>query len=218
MITSYDTLPLGIYLDICAISRDESREDVDRQVSIIALLSGESERSILNLPIPQYQQRAAAAEFLRAEPEKLGRPLAKYALGPWSLLPTLDPEKLTTAQYIDFQTFAPAADEKLVELLSVLLVPEGHPYNDGYDVVEVQNAIREHLSVADALALSAFFFKSWLELTTDTLASLEKETRKAGRIKDAAKRQKALEDLARLKKDLRTRSQAVGVGLRRWTS
>ena len=192
MITSYDTLPLGIYLDICAISRDEAREDVDRQVAIIALLSGESERAILNLPIPQYQQRAAAAEFLRAEPEKLGRPLAKYALGPWSLLPTLDPEKLTTAQYIDFQTFAEDRDHKAVEMLSCFLVPRGCDYNDGYDVLDVHRAIRDEMSVATVLSLLAFFFKSWLVSTRDTLIYSKREAR---RIQDPETRKKALAEI-----------------------
>ena len=63
-------------------------------------------------------------------------------------------------------------------------------YNDGYDLADVQAAIREHLSVQDALALVADFFRRWLALTRATLNSLDKELKKADRIKDATKRAK----------------------------
>ena len=216
MITTYDNCPLGIYQDIERISRDPDREDIDNQVSIRALLSGKTERDILNLPLPDYHVLAVQSEFLGRPAPKASRPAAKYHLGEFHLVPSLDVRTLTTAQYIDFQAFAPKGDEALVELLSVLLVPDGLHYNDGYDVTQIQQAIREHLSVSAAISLSAFFFKSWLTLTEDTLDSLEKEAKKAKRIKDPTKRAELLTQIAKAKQDLRRRSKLVGVGLRRW--
>ena len=217
MITTYDNCPLGIYQDIERISRDKGREDIDKQVAILALLSGKTERDILNLPLPDYHVLAVQSEFLGRPAPKASRPAAKYRLGDFTLVPVLDLRKLTTAQYIDFQTFAPQGDDKLVELLSVLLVPEGMTYGDGYDTALVQQAIREELPVSAAISLSAFFFKSWLTLTEDTLASLETEVKKARKIKDATKRAELLTRIEKTKQDLRRRSKLVGAGLRRWT-
>lgn len=216
MITTYDTCPLGIYQEIERISKDDAREDIDKQVSILALLTGKTERDILNLPLPDYHLLAVRSEFLGQPAPKAKRPADKYHLGKFDLIPVLDVRKLTTSQYIDFQAYAPQGDAALVELLSVLLVPEGCAYGDGYDTREVQQAIREELPVSAAISLSAFFFRSWLQLTEATLDSLEQEVRKAKKIKDPARRTEALAQITKAKQDLRRRSKLVGAGLRRW--
>ncbi|MCR5071201.1 MAG: hypothetical protein K6A62_04670 [Bacteroidales bacterium] len=217
MITNYDNCPLGIYQDIERIGKDETREEIDKQVSILALLSGKTERQILNLPIADYQLLVVRAEFLGLPAPSAKRPLSKYHLGDFDLVPVLDLRKLTTAQYIDFQAYAPQGDAKLVELISVILVPEGMTYGDGYDPLDVQRAIREELTVTDAISLSAFFFSSWLRLTQDTLGSLEKEVRKAKKIKDPQKRAEKIQQIQKTKATLRKYSRYVGVGLRRLT-
>lgn len=216
MITTYETCPLGIYQDIERISKDKDREDIDKQVAILALLSGKTEREILNLPLPDYHLIAVQSEFLGRPAPKAKRPLDKYHLGKFDLVPVLDLRKLTTAQYIDFQAYAPQGDAALVELLSVLLVPEGCAYGDGYDTREVQQAIRDELPVSAAISLSAFFFASWLTLTEDTLGSLETEMKKAKKIKDPQRRAEALAQITKAKRDLRRRSKLVGAGLRKW--
>ena len=47
IIDSYDTLPLGIYLDIMALCEDAAMEEDDRQLQIISLLTGEDEDTLL---------------------------------------------------------------------------------------------------------------------------------------------------------------------------
>lgn len=195
IIDSFAALPLGLYLDILAVNADEARDEVDRQVATLALLTNTSEREILNLPIPEYSELAAAARFLGEQPAIPSRIAASYVCGPFRLKPTADFRRITAAQYIDFQTFAPEGDARFVELLSVFLVPEGKDYNDGYDVLEVQAAIRADLSVLDALALSAFFltrFARSIRATETSLCRLVKKERNPKR------RAKMEEQLARL--------------------
>ena len=70
---------------------------------------------------------------MRYEEIKKKLPVAKkYILGTFELIPCRDFRKVETGQYIDFQTYAPDLDNRLVEFLSVILVPKGHRYNDGY--------------------------------------------------------------------------------------
>lgn len=223
MINSYDKLPIGTYLDIqAATPRDPAEdnviEDLNYQVAVLSALSGLTERELLNLPIGEYRAMVEQASFLTKAPASVKRPAGRYNLGDFTLIPTSDLRKVTTAQYIDFQSYAPEGNAKLVELLSVFLVPAGHHYGDGYDPLDVQAAIRAELSVADAVALVAFFFESWVRLTQDTLRSLEKETRNARRIRDPKKRAELLERIARTKQDLTNSLKSVGDGLRRLTS
>lgn len=68
---------------------------------------------------------------------------------------------MTTAQYIDFQTYTQDTMRNLPQILSCLLIPQGKKYNTDYDIIEVQDAIRTHLSVTDCNRLSAFFLRRW---------------------------------------------------------
>ena len=156
IINNYADLPVGLYMDIIAVDRSPLGE-FDKQVRIISILSGIAEADILALPVPEYKRIAAATEFL-IHPCQEGRMAKSYRLGDLVLVPTQDLTKITAAQYIDFQTLSQEGEEKTVELCSVFLVPKGHKYADGYDIADVQDAIRRHLSVQDVVTLAAFFF------------------------------------------------------------
>lgn len=176
MIDNYRDLPLGVYEQICSVE-DTEREDIDKQVAVLSLLSGMPERDILNLPLPEYREMSGKAEFLRTPPEALPRVADAYLLGGFKLKPTKDLRKITAAQYIDFQSLAPDGDKRLVELLSVFLVPEGYKYGDGYDVLDVHAALRAEMNVADALAVTAFFLDRYASLIRSTATSLERMMR-----------------------------------------
>ena len=177
IIENFAALPVGVWLDILAVNSDEAREDIDKQVGTIALLTGMTEREVLNLPIAEYSALARKADFLGVAPARLPRAARSYKCGDWTLRAQMDLRKITAAQYIDFQTFAPEGDKRLVELLSVVLIPDGKEYNDGYDIAEVQAAIREHLSVEQALSLTAFFLTKFAALIRSTRNSLSQIAR-----------------------------------------
>jgi hypothetical protein len=83
-----------------------------------------------------------------------------YEVGEWRLIPTLKRKNITTAQYISFQELsAQHSEDKMVQLLACLLIPEGKKFNEGYDIDDVIEAISEHLSIVDANALYAFFLR-----------------------------------------------------------
>ena len=181
IIDNYAAVMVGDYLDICKVSRDDSLDDLDKQVKILAILYGVTEDDILNLPLPSYKEMAAASAFLEVPCEKVPRVASKYTLGDLVLVPSADPSKLTTGQYIDFQTFAQKGEETLVEQLSCFLIPQGCKYGTGYDVADVHRAIRDHLSVADVLALAAFFLTSWFKSIEATRIFSERQRRRLER-------------------------------------
>lgn len=175
IIDSFAALPVGTWLQILDVQDDPAREDVDKQVGTIALLTGRSERDILNLPLAEYTRLARKADFLGVAPSRLPRVARTYQAGEFKLHPAINLQKITAAQYIDFQTFAPEGDKRLVELLSIALVPDGAGYNDGsYDIEAVKDAIRADITVEQALSLTAFFLTKYASLIRSTRISLSR--------------------------------------------
>ena len=193
IIDNYRKLPIGKYLDIVRLCETEMNE-VDRRVKIIGILTGLTDDEVLNLPLMEFTECSAKAKFLDKEcPENLIPAVSRsYAIGGFVLLPVTDIRKITTAQYIDFKTFEKDKEHNFVEMLSCFLVPRGKDYNDGYDILDVHNAIKREMSVAEVLSLLAFFFKSWAGLIRSTLYSSIKEV---GRIADEGTKRRISEKI-----------------------
>lgn len=169
-IDNYRDLPVGKYEEIVRLCNEEMT-DVDRKVAIVAVLTGKTEDDVLRLPLDKFTEYSAKSRFLESEcPENLIPGVARsYPIGGFVLIPTTDIRKITAAQYIDFQTFSKERESKTVEMLSCFLIPRGCEYNEGYDVLDVHRAIREEMSVAEMLALLAFFFGRFLQSMQTTL-------------------------------------------------
>ena len=191
MIDNYNTLTLGLYLDIDAVLQSDA-EDIDKQVRIIALLDGTTPEAVLALPLKEYSAKAAATEFLRHDCPPISAP-SRVISGDLVLIPTKDFSNITTAQYVDFQTFSKGGTAKLPELIAVLLVPEGRNYNDGYDVAQVVRVVRD-LPLPVALGLSAFFFGQLVQSIQASLTSLESAAKSLPKRRRAELERKA-EDL-----------------------
>ncbi len=206
MITSYKQLPVGLYLDICEASQDESMDELAKQVRILALLSGTTDDEILNMPIADYQRAVVASDFLQREYQPSGRCASSYKVGGYDLRPFADWTKMTAAQFIDYQTYAGKGTEPhIVEIVSVVLVPAGKKYGDGYDVADVQRAIRDNLSVADVLDIVAFFFSQYAAFLKDSLTYLK---RRALKMKDGTEKETALKQVRLME----ARLQSLGGG------
>ena len=197
IIDNYRKLPIGKYNEIVKLCETEM-DEVDRKVSIVAILTGLTEDEVLALPITDFTECCAKAKFIDLPcPETLIPSVSKsYPVGGFNLVPVTDMRKVTTAQYIDFLSFSKDKEHNIVEMLSCFLVPKGMDYNEGYDILDVHNAIKEEMSVAEVLALLAFFFGSWTRSIHSTLSSSE---RMARRVKDKGKRQMMMERIAELR-------------------
>lgn len=206
IIDNYRDLPIGMYLDICEIDRRTDIDELHKQVGIISLLSGMAEEDIYALPIGDYKTLASKTRYLSHPYDGEVLTAKVYSLDGWVLQPVQDFRKITTAQYIDFQTFVKGGESNIVEIISTMLVPKGKKYNQDYDVVELQKSLREHLSVADALSLFAFFFVQYNQLIKDSLTSCREEAMK---IPDKEMRRKTLRKIQEQEDLLKS-----GVGLR----
>lgn len=190
IVDNFKTLTLGQFEQIQRILKSEG-EDIDKQIQVLSVLSGLTEDEILALPITEYKQMVVASNFLGSEDMGSPRLAKSYTLGGLKLVPTTDFRKIITSQYVDFQELTKQGDvnEHIVEVLSIVLVPEGKTYGKDYDLADVQRAIRQYLSFADACALLAFFLNRYRALIVDSLRSSMKE---AAKIADKTLREKTL--------------------------
>lgn len=178
IIDNYRNLPIGKYLEILSLSQDESVDALEQQVKTISILTGLTEDDVLALPITKYKELAGKTKFLENGYDGKLQVAKSYGLGGMELIPVKDFAKITTAQYVDFQNLSKEGDQYLVETLSTLLIPKGKKYMDGYEIEDVRQAIRENLSVADVLSLSAFFLTKFVKSIKDFQTYSIKEIQK----------------------------------------
>ena len=203
IIDNYRNLPVGKWLEILELSKDENVDALEQQVKTIAILTGLTDDEVLDLPIMEYKSLAEKTMFLEKDYEGKLQIAKSYGLNGIELIPVKDFNKITTAQYVDYQTFSKEGDMYLVQTLSTLLVPKGKKYNDGYDMDAVQQAIRDNLSVADVLSLYAFFLTKWVKSIKDSQTYLDKEIKK---IPNKLMREKLMKQVQEM------RSKINGVG------
>lgn len=164
MIHNYKELKCGQYLRICDILKTEPDEEKD--LAILSVLSGKTTDELLDMPLDDYLAIKQDASFLFEAPE-LGEPDNTYEVGQFVCTVVKDFRRLTAGQFLDFQDVR----GDLVSLLSIILVPANHTYGNGYDIIDLQDAIREHLSAYDALTLNAFFLRLTRRYAHDTVIS-----------------------------------------------
>ena len=205
MIDNYNDLTIGKYQEIQAVLNGEIVDEYATNIQLVSILSDMTEDEVGSMGLTEYKALNQKLVFLTEMPvQKMVAD--KYKIGGFELDTMLAVDKMTVSQYVDYQTFIKEPDKYLVELLSIFLIPKGKKYNEGYDIIEVQKAIRDNLSIVDAMSLSAFFLFFYQSLTKATLTCLTKKLKKMKRkMKDKEEIQKMEEAIRNL--------ENVGVGL-----
>ena len=85
--------------------------------------------------------------------------------------------QMTTAQFVDYQNYSKENPVDISKCLSVFIIPKGHTYNDGYDLKQVQEDIKD-LDMVTINTLAFFFKKSFVLLLEITLLCLTQDTKK----------------------------------------
>jgi len=130
-------------------------DETERTIAIAELILG---NDVTNLPISEFKKEIAKLEFMK-EPIPDGIPPKKIELNGKKYFIDSLLGNISTAQYVDFTNHSKSGN--MAKMLSVFIIPEGHKYNDGYDMLEVINDI-EQLPIP-VVNSTAFFFKRQLE-------------------------------------------------------
>lgn len=178
MITAYNQMPITTYGKILDIIQDNSRDSIDKEVAMISILANKTTEEIENMPLVELRGLTSQLGFLTEKAEAV-EVRKEYKVGDYILIPEKKISKIKAGQFISFQEFAKVYRDNnndvnvIPLLLSCFLIPKGKKFAEGYDVEDVQEAIAEHLSVVDALALTVFFLASIKQSQATILHYLE---------------------------------------------
>lgn len=135
-------------------------DETEKMISLVEIVLGED---VTKLPLAEFKEVVKQLDFMKEEipesipPKKLEVNGRKYFVD--CLL-----GNITTAQYVDYTNHANTED--VAKMLSVFIIPEGHKYNDGYDILQVISDIND-LPITVVNSIAFFFgkqFRKFIEI------------------------------------------------------
>lgn len=151
--------------DKISIKKYYELEGLEKDSEILAVLCECSEEEIANLPYLEYQNLVGEVGWLKTFTFDTKHDLKKVKIGNRKYKVVNTVGKMTTAQYIDFQTLYAKNDLKTYygSILATFLIPvKKKSYNQGYDVVEEARYIYENCNIQLANQVMYFFLKRCL--------------------------------------------------------
>lgn len=142
-------------------------------VNLLAVLSGESPSLFENLPISTFTSLVPKVMFVTQELPQV-KVRDNYIINDHRYKLDANIPSITTAQYIDYQTYMKEPQIDLQKVISVFLIPEGHKYNDGYDMSEVLSDIHQ-MKIVDVKAIGFFIQKQSALFILATRSYLQKQ-------------------------------------------
>ena len=178
---SWGEVTLADYERIMKVVYDTDLSDAEKDVALISILTDKPEDEIWQMPVSDIKMLEVELLFLTSDftyPKTIN--FKRIKIGDWECEVLPDLNKMTYAQFVDYQTYIRDTDESGIsprnkaEILSVFFIPKGKKYNDGYDIVELQKAIKENVSIMVYNSVWFFFLRkseSSLSSTATSLAS-----------------------------------------------
>lgn len=164
----WESITLGEYLEITSILQAKETKLFSKENEILKILTGEREFNFTSLGINDFNRLVAEASFLSTEIPTEGVKL-EYNINGKKFKACVKDDLITTAQFIDLNTLL-QKELNISDIISILLVPKGHEYNDGYDMVEHKNYLENNMKIIDVNAISFFFlFLAQIQLNNTNL-------------------------------------------------
>ena len=160
----------------------------DKMIELASILSEKSVQEVESMPLTEVAPIFAMVQQLNGKP-KAGKPRKTYMVNNWNNELICTGEEFSVAQWADFVSYAKDMENNLVEILSVVLIPKGHKYNDGYDIKALQKELG-YMNVSDALGVCFFFLNRFLKRQSYILLCLAGWSALRGKMKIAKKAMK----------------------------
>lgn len=157
---TYKELTVKQYFEIL-----DALKEIDEPIQVTeALIKIIFDKDLASLDIMQANKLIKELDFLN-QPYKTSKPKQVYVIDNMEFNPVFDITKITTAQYIDFQTLIKLDNKKL--LMNCLFIRKGESYGDN----DYSDLLYNKMSIADYLDVLDFFRIALKRLTADTLDS-----------------------------------------------
>lgn len=173
IVDSWDKMSLGMFIKIDKLVDADMDEDT-KILKAAAILSNKSFEEIESLPLSEAMALVSKTSFLYSDIER-GKFKKNLNLGGRQYCVLGSSEEMTAAQFIDFQAISKDVKKMLPEFMAIFIIPKGHKYGDGYNMVQVLNDIENHLTVVEALSMADFFTNAYKRLLKRTLLYYEAE-------------------------------------------
>lgn len=161
---------------------EEEITDIDelatRRMSVVL---GED---VEQLTIPEFVEKTKDCEFL-ATPIPTVKVKQKYTINGRCYVAHLNPFEMSMGQYIDFKSMQ-GNNADWEQLLTIFLIPDGHQYNDGYDLEKAKSDFL-CLAIPDVLAIANFFFRLTIKYRKIIRHSLKRMLKKQAGNKEIKK-------------------------------
>lgn len=173
----------------------QREDEIERVVGFVALFNDMTEDEVLALPLDKFKNYVKDLGWMNTPPD-IEQPREEYTINGKPYMLTMNFHKLTTAQYIDFQSYSKS--DNYSQMLSVFLIPKGCKYNDGYDVMDAINDIRT-MPIGEVLGLMGFFiilYRSWSQALLKYSSRILRKAAKREKSEKIMETVKEMENLA----------------------
>ena len=153
-------------------------DEITKQAELISIIEDIDIDDVLNMSLQESASKVKSLIFLNEFQMKEYRSLKTIVMGGKTYDVISDMSKMTTASFIDYQTYIklPFRDS-YDKILSCFIIPAGFIYNDGYDVMEVQELIRTELSWCMIQSILSFLLARYAKSFNRSRAYLAKSIR-----------------------------------------
>lgn len=205
---SWAEVSIKDYKRIEEICKRELDSELEKDIAVLAVLSGVDEDTIYSLPIIELRGLIDQIKWLSEDydfPKEWKTNKLKIDGEEYIINPNIN--TFTVAQYADFQVIYPKKEDNMGRFLSIFIIPRGKKYNEGYDPIELADRLEEVLTINDWNRICFFFLVAW---TLSIAVSLRSS------IKDLKKRMKKEKDPGKLAKmeemmsQLQTAKKTIG--------
>lgn len=180
--TSWDGVSISKWKKLMELGKGaENMRSEEFNIEVLSIMTGMSVEEIENLPLVTVQSLLSSISFINQPPTPdKSRIKRSYTINGKKYVVFKNLKEITTAQYIDFQSYSKDMDKNISEILAIFLIPEGHKYNEGYDIDETINDIEDNdtLGIGAVLGLMSFFGKLFLRSIQNSLAYSKKAVKK----------------------------------------
>lgn len=152
----WNDLTLTDLMQIKSISDLQLATEDEKNLKVASIVCKIPYDELMQMPLEKVREYMDQTEFLLHEP-KARKVKHSYIINGRRYKLLKNEMEMLTSQYIDFQAIYKDGFEKRPgELLAVMMVPEGHEYNDGYDNDQVVADMYD-MKVEEALGITDFF-------------------------------------------------------------
>ena len=184
MISKYSDLTIKQFLN-CKLISEMQTDPIDRNVRLLAEVSGKSVDEIESLPLTELKAKLKYLANIEDLGE-VGKVRMKFKVKGKSFKVIWKTQELTSGQYIDVSHFTKEPDKIIYNIhnnLAAISVPMKYGLiqqkYDGAKHKDIADLLYNHMTIAQAYPIMLFFCRYFAELDSNILTFLVEEGKKA---------------------------------------